>query len=309
MKKTRIVEGLKTFCSTFFSFYRSADSDVTSVAVAYYLLISIFPILLTLANLLPYYPFDVDMILSVVAEFVPDKLYPSVSSFITSVLTKPSSSWLGISILTTLWTLSRSMTILQKAFNKAYGINEHRDFIIGHLIGIFLGIGLQVIILLSITLLTFGQAVFSYINKLVPIEDAWLKGLLSQTQLVGLMALFAALVMLYFFLPNVRIKKVRYVFPGTLFVLLTMTSIGKLFSIYVDNYANKLLDFRIVTAVVFLVFMLWFIFMAQVLIIGAMINATVQSMQVEEFHARDGDIVSILNRLKARFTAIDKELE
>ncbi|HHT7661747.1 TPA: YihY/virulence factor BrkB family protein [Streptococcus suis] len=307
MKKTKIVEGLKTFCSTFFSVYRSADSDVTSVAVAYYLLISIFPILLTLANLLPYYPFDVDMILSVVAEFVPDKLYPSVSSFITSVLTKPSSSWLGISILTTLWPLSRSMTILQKAFNKAYGINEHRDFIIGHLIGIFLGIGLQVIILLSITLLTFGQAVFSYINKLVPIEDAWLKGLLSQTQLVGLMALFAALVMLYFFLPNVRIKKVRYVFPGTLFVLLTMTSIGKLFSIYVDNYANKLLDFRIVTAVVFLVFMLWFIFMAQVLIIGAMINATVQSMQVEEFHARDGDIVSILNRLKARFTAIDKE--
>ncbi|HFU3726303.1 TPA: YihY/virulence factor BrkB family protein [Streptococcus suis] len=307
MKKTKIVEGLKTFCLTFFSFYRSADSDVTSVAVAYYLLISIFPILLTLANLLPYYPFDVDMILSVVAEFVPDKLYPSVSSFITSVLTKPSSSWLGISILTTLWTLSRSMTILQKAFNKAYGINEHRDFIIGHLIGIFLGIGLQVIILLSITLLTFGQAVFSYINKLVPIEDAWLKGLLSQTQLVGLMALFAALVMLYFFLPNVRIKKVRYVFPGTLFVLLTMTSIGKLFSIYVDNYANKLLDFRIVTAVVFLVFMLWFIFMAQVLIIGAMINATVQSMQVEEFYARDGDIVSILNRLKARFTAIDKE--
>ncbi|WP_029187178.1 YihY/virulence factor BrkB family protein [Streptococcus suis] len=309
MKKTKLVEGLKTFCSTFFSFYRNADIDVTSVAVAYYLLISIFPILLTLANLLPYYPFDVDMILSVVAEFVPDKLYPSVSSFITSVLTKPSSSWLGISILTTLWTLSRSMTILQKAFNKAYGINEHRDFIIGHLIGIFLGIGLQVVILLSITLLTFGQAVFSYINKLVPIEDAWLKGLLSQTQLVGLMALFAALVMLYFFLPNVRIKKVRYVFPGTLFVLLTMTSIGKLFSIYVDNYANKLLDFRIVTAVVFLVFMLWFIFMAQVLIVGAMINATVQSMQVEEFHARDGDIVSILNRIKARFTAIDKEWE
>ncbi|MGQ7520135.1 hypothetical protein ACTGVT_10755 [Streptococcus suis] len=35
MKKTKIVEGLKTFCSTFFSFYRSADSDVTSVAVAY----------------------------------------------------------------------------------------------------------------------------------------------------------------------------------------------------------------------------------------------------------------------------------
>ncbi|HEM5122716.1 TPA: YihY/virulence factor BrkB family protein [Streptococcus suis] len=307
MKKTKIVEGLKTFCSTFFSFYRNADIDVTSVAVAYYLLIGIFPILLTLANLLPYFPFDIDLVLSVVAEFVPDRLYPSVSDFITSILTKPSSSWLGISIATTLWTLSRSMTILQKAVNKAYGINEHRDFIIGHLIGIFLGIGLQVIILLSMTLLTFGQVILSYLSQLFPLDNQWLKGLLSQTQLVGLIALFTGLIMLYFFLPNIRIQKIRYILPGTSFVLLVMTSVGKLFTIYVDNYANRLLDFRMVTAVIFLVFMLWFIFMAQVLIVGAVINASVQSMQVEEFHARDGDIVSILNRIKSRFTPIDKE--
>ncbi|WP_105116969.1 YihY/virulence factor BrkB family protein [Streptococcus suis] len=307
MKKTKIVEGLKTFCSTFFSFYRNADIDVTSVAVAYYLLIGIFPILLTLANLLPYFPFDIDLVLSVVAEFVPDRLYPSVSDFITSILTKPSSSWLGISIATTLWTLSRSMTILQKAVNKAYGITEHRDFIVGHLIGIFLGIGLQVIILLSMTLLTFGQVIISYLSQLFPLDNQWLKGLLSQTQLVGLIALFTGLIMLYFFLPNIRIQKIRYILPGTSFVLLVMTSVGKLFTIYVDNYANRLLDFRMVTAVIFLVFMLWFIFMAQVLIVGAVINASVQSMQVEEFHARDGDVVSILNRIKSRFTPIEKE--
>lgn len=307
MKKTKFIEGLKTFCSTFFSFYRNADIDVTSVAVAYYLLIGIFPILLTLANLLPYIPFDIELVLSVVAEFVPDRLYPSVSDFITSILTKPSSSWLGISIATTLWTLSRSMTILQKAVNKAYGINEHRDFIVGHLIGIFLGIGLQVIILLSMTLLTFGQVIISYLSQLFPLDNQWLKGLLSQTQLVGLSALFTGLIMLYFFLPNIRIQKIRYILPGTSFVLLVMASFGKLFTIYVDNYANRLLDFRMVTAVIFLVFMLWFIFMAQVLIIGAVINASVQSMQVEEFHERDGDFVSILNRIKGRFTPIDRE--
>ncbi|WP_155972573.1 YihY/virulence factor BrkB family protein [Streptococcus ruminantium] len=307
MKKTKFWEGLKTFCSTFFSLYQSSDIDVTSVAVAYYLLISIFPVLLTLANLLPYFPFDIDLILTVLADFVPERLYPSVSDFVVSVLTKPSTSWLGISIATTLWTLSCSMTILQKAVNKAYGINKHRDFIIGRLIGIFLGIGLQVIIILSITLLTFGQVILSSIDKLFHFENGWLRGLLSQTQLIGFMGLFAALIMLYFFLPNVRIKKVRYVLPGTIFVLVTMASIGQFFSIYVDNYANKLLDFRMMAAVIFLVFMLWFIFMAQVLIIGAIINASVQSMQVEEFHARDGDIVSVLNRIKAKFTSIDKE--
>lgn len=103
-----------------FSYYKSAEIEITSVAVAYYLLISIFPILLTLANLLPYFPFDVDAILSVLAEFIPEKIYPTVSNFVTNILTT-SSSWLGIAILTTLWTLSNSMMILQKAVNKAYG--------------------------------------------------------------------------------------------------------------------------------------------------------------------------------------------
>ena len=55
------------------------------MAVAYYLLISIFPILLTLANLLPYFPFDVDAILSVLAEFIPEKIYPTVSNFVTNI--------------------------------------------------------------------------------------------------------------------------------------------------------------------------------------------------------------------------------
>ncbi|MBO4107311.1 YihY/virulence factor BrkB family protein [Streptococcus suis] len=306
MKKSKLFASLKTFFSTFFSFYRDADIDLTSVAVAYYLLISIFPILLTLANLLPYFPFDIDAILTVVEEFVPDRLYPSVSAFITSVLTQPSSSWLGISIVTTLWTLSRSMTILQKAVNKAYGINEHRDFIIGRLIGIFLGIGLQFIIFLSMTLLTFGETILASVKQIIQIENELLNGLLSQTQLVGFLALFASLVMLYFFLPNVRVSKIRYIMPGAAFVQLTMFSVGKFFSIYVDNYANQLLDFRMVTAVIFLVFMLWFIFMSQVLIIGAVINASFQSLQVEEFTPRDGDVVSIYNRIKTRFTKIDE---
>ncbi|MFX4060118.1 YihY/virulence factor BrkB family protein, partial [Streptococcus suis] len=70
---------------------------------------------------------------------------------------------------------------------------------------------------------------FFYINYLVSIEDCWVIGLFSDYELVGLLGLFCSLVMIYFFLPNVRIKKVRYVFKGTLFFLLKMTSIGNLF--------------------------------------------------------------------------------
>ena len=80
-----------------------------------------------------------------------------------------------------------------------------------------------------------------------------------------------------------------------------MATTGKLFSLYLDNYANRIFDFRSATAVIFLVFMVWFIFMAQILIIGAVVNASVHKLKLGDIQSRDGDIVSIFKRAKAKY--------
>lgn len=300
MNRKKLWSNCRSFVTSFLDFYQSAELDLTGVAVAYYLIISVFPILLTLANLLPYLQIDVKQILEVLAEVFPEKLYPTAADMVVSILTRPSSSWLGIAIVTTLWTLSKSMAALQKAVNKAYGVDQHRDFIISRAVGMFLGIGLQGIIIFSVMMLAFGKTLLQLLSTKFHFDPLF-DNLIDQTQLVAYIALFLALVMLYFFLPNVRIKKIRYVFPGSFFVLAVMATVGQLFGIYIDSYANRFLDFRLVTSVVILVLMLWFIFVANILIIGAVLNATVQSLQVEEFDTRPGDIASIIQRIKARF--------
>ncbi|MBF0777343.1 YihY/virulence factor BrkB family protein [Streptococcus cuniculi] len=300
MNRKKLWSNCRSFVISFLDFYRSAELDLTGVAVAYYLIISVFPILLTLANLLPYLQIDVNQILEVLSEVFPEKLYPTAADMVVSILTRPSSSWLGIAIVTTLWTLSKSMAALQKAVNKAYGVDQHRDFIISRAVGMFLGIGLQGIIIFSVMMLAFGKTLLQLLSTKFHFDPLF-DNLIDQTQLVAYIALFLALVMLYFFLPNVRIKKIRYVFPGSFFVLAVMATVGQLFGIYIDSYANRFLDFRLVTSVVILVLMLWFIFVANILIIGAVLNATVQSLQVEEFDTRPGDIASIIQRIKARF--------
>ena len=262
-----------------------------------------------LASLLPYFQFDVNQILAILEDLFPEKLYPTVAGLVSSALTQPSSSWLGISIVTTLWAISRSMSALQKAFNKAYGVEEHRDFIIRHIVGIFLGIGLQLIITLSVLVLAFGKTVLQTLQRFLDLDHATYLELANQTTPIIYMALFLALLMLYFFLPNVRIKKIRFVLPGAIFVMVVMGTIGNLFAIYVNSYADRLMDFRFVTSVVILVLMLWFVFMANILITGAVLNATVQSLFVDEFYTRDGDVVSILNRIKARFRNQDNNKE
>lgn len=305
MKKKEKPSKFKEFFKTFLSLYVSADIDITSVASAYYIIISIFPALMLLASLLPYFQFDVNQILAILEDLFPEKLYPTVAGLVSSALTQPSSSWLGISIVTTLWAISRSMSALQKAFNKAYGVEEHRDFIIRHIVGIFLGIGLQLIITLSVLVLAFGKTVLQTLQRFLDLNHDTYLELANQTTPIIYMALFLALLMLYFFLPNIRIKKIRFVLPGAIFVMVVMGTIGNLFAIYVNAYADRLMDFRFVTSVVILVLMLWFVFMANILITGAVLNATVQSFFVDEFYTRDGDVVSILNRIKARFRNMD----
>ena len=309
MRKKEKLSKIRQFFKTFLSLYMSADMDITGVAVAYYIIVSVFPALMLLASLLPYFQFNVSQILTILKDLFPKQIYPTVANLVSTALTQPSTSWLGISIITTLWAISRSMSALQKAFNKAYGVEEHRDFIISHIVGIFLGIGLQLIIILSVLVLAFGKTVLQTLQRFLDLDHATYLELANQTTPIIYMALFLALLMLYFFLPNVRIKKIRFVLPGAIFVMVVMGTIGNLFAIYVNSYADRLMDFRFVTSVVILVLMLWFVFMANILITGAVLNATVQSLFVDEFYTRDGDVVSILNRIKARFRNQDNNKE
>ena len=50
--------------------------------------------------------------------------------------------------------------------------------------------------------------------------------------------------MLYYFLPNVTVRRIRYVLPGSAFVLLTLVLLLNIFSVYINNYVNHLVDVR-----------------------------------------------------------------
>ena len=116
----------KPLLKAFLHYYQASDSELTSVAVAYYWLISIFPLLLVVVNILPYFQIPVSNFLKVINEFLPETMYDVVAKIITEVLTQPSTGLLSFAVLSALWTFSKSMNFLQKAFNKAYGVAKNR---------------------------------------------------------------------------------------------------------------------------------------------------------------------------------------
>lgn len=278
------------FVAAFIRSYQSAETDITSIAVAYYFLISIFPLLLIVTNILPYFHIQTDTFLGTLKDILPDSLYNPVVKLTSSILSQPSTGLLSLSILSALWTFSQTMTYLQKAFNKAYGVEQGRGLIWARLFSFMVSLGLQLMLGLSLVLAMFGRMIVQLVHQVWAFDETIYHSLLNVTQPMVYLMLFATLVLLYFLLPNVRIGKVRYVLPGASFVVLVLYSVTNIFSAYIERYMERFLDARFLGSVLVVVVMFWFILIAKILIFGAMLNVSYQACYEPQFRPRNGEL-------------------
>lgn len=269
----------KPLLKAFLHYYQASDSELTSVAVAYYWLISIFPLLLILVNILPYFHISVSNFLNVTNGFLPDTVYDVVAKIVMEVLTQPSTGLLSFAVFSALWTFSKSMNYLQKAFNKAYGVAKSRGLIYQQLMSLLVSFGLQILFALALFLSVFGRMLLNLIKSSWKSDSPIFDYLQDLTGPLVYALIFAILVMIYYFLPNVKVRRIRNVLPGSTFVLLTLVLLLNIFSVYVNNYVNHLVDVRFFSSIVVVVMMFWFILIAKILIVGAVINASVQSLK------------------------------
>ncbi|OFI46938.1 ribonuclease BN [Floricoccus penangensis] len=281
----------------FMTYYKSAEMDLSSIAVAYYFLLSMFPILMTFANALPYLKIDSTSVLKMLNDLLPGQLYDVVEVVIKSFLDTPSPGLLWVGIISGFWTFSKGLSALQKAMNKAYKVDKHRDFIVSQLIGFASSFAIIILITLAIIVLTFGQTILTALYNNIHFDRRIYEMLYNMTLPVVAIVVFTALILLYFLLPNVKIKKIRYVLPGAIFSTFVLVFLTKIFGDYVNRYVNKMMDFKMVGSLLTFALMLWFIFIAKVLITGAIMNASVQSLYVDSFETRRGEIVSIIKSL------------
>lgn len=279
MKKlwTHLTE--RPLIKAFLHFYKESDSELTSVAVAYYWLISIFPLIMIAVNILPYFQIPISNFLIALKEFLPDSMFEVIEKIVREVLTQPSTGLLSFSVLSALWTFSKSMDFLQKAFNKAYGVAKNRGLISHQLMSLLVSFGLQVLFALALFLSMFGQMLLNFLKNYWQSDSILFDYLQDFTGPIIYILLFAILVMLYYFLPNVKVTSIRYILPGSIFVLVTLMLFLNIFSTSINTYVNHLVDVRFFSSIIVVVIMFWFILIAKILILGAVINASVLSLK------------------------------
>ncbi len=297
-KMKKIIQTAGELTRTFMTFFKSSEMSLSSIAVAYYLLLAIFPLVLIVGNILPFLQIDTSGLLVFLSNNLPNDIYKGVEPVVNNLLSQRNTGLLSVSVLAGFWTISRALSALQMSMNKAYEVFNHRDFIISRIIGLASGFAILLFLYFSIVLSTFGQLILEQVYRVFPFDRSLYRTLHNMTLPAVAVAVFLSLMLLYFILPNVKIRKLRYTMPGTIFSTFVLVFLTNFIAKYVSFALNQLDDLKLIGSLVVFALMIWFIFIARVLIIGAILNAVYQKTQLGKIETRRGEIVEFIKEIR-----------
>ena len=92
----------------------------------------------------------------------------------------------------------------------------------------------------ALMLSTIIQSVLRVVNQTYPIGSKMTQLILNSIQPLSIAVVFLGMMVLYFVLPNVKIRKIRYVMPGTIFTTLVIWLFKQLVWNLRDSYLESI---------------------------------------------------------------------
>lgn len=245
------------------------DSLGYSAQLAYFFLLSLFPLLITMFSLLPYLPLKTEDIMYFISDFAPGETITFIDSTLDTLLEKHNGGILSFGIIATLWAASNGMNAIIRAMNLAYEIDDDRPFFIVRGLSVLLTIVMIAVFIIALLLPVFGKHIGIYISSKFGYTDQFIDTWNTIRFSLSSVILFIVFSAVYFLTPN-RKMKCATVVPGAVFSTIgwILASLG--FSFYVNNFGNY--TFMYGSLGVIIVLMIWFYISGAVLIIGGEIN-------------------------------------
>lgn len=242
-----------------------------AATLAYYFMLSIFPLLIFMLTLIPYFNLNMDTIYSVMNDYIPQTLGDLFTTTILEVVSEPQGGLLSFGILAAIWSASNGVNALIRAVNRSYNIEETRNFLKLRLMSVLLTCGLIIVIVITLLLPVFGNVIIQGLKTYFFVPDETTTILNMLRWIIGISFMVLVLMFVYWIAPNIKIKFKEAIY-GAIAATLGWQIISIAFSVYVSNFANYSATYGSLGGVIIL--MLWFFLTGVILVIGGIINAT-----------------------------------
>lgn len=263
------------------------DSDqiqIVSAGIAFYLFLSVFPVLAaTVATYgLATDPADAEKQIESLRGIVPSEAFDVIGEMIRAIASEAGSTlgWSVIlSILLSIWSANKGAKALVTGLNIAYDEDEERGFFRLTFITLGITLGTFIVMALMIILVAGVPAIIGTIG----LPDAVASAVsIVRWPLLGVL-LVLVLAAIYRWAPDRDPAKWRWVSPGAVVSTILWLAGSALFSIYIENFGSMSKTYGPFAAVVSL--MLWLYLTAFIVLLGAEINS-----ESEHQTARDSTI-------------------
>lgn len=270
------MQKIKQFVISFFKHYNQASVGDSAAVLTYYSMLSVFPILLIIGNLISLLKLDTTGILSYVEPVLPPAVFETVAPIIRSFLEQGSGTTLSLGVLVTVWSASQMVAAFQRSINLAYGIESTNAFLSRFFSVLFI---LMLVVLIFVISLVFGvsEAVLNAVAPWFDLSPQVAQFLGSLRVPVSATVMFLLATLLYYIVPTARVKW-RYVWIGSLVTTLGWLLLSQGFSIYIRYFARRITSYQ--TIGTFIVTIIWLNVSAVILMIGGVINATIQEWRM-----------------------------
>ena len=235
---------------------------------AFFMVLSLVPILMVLMTLVRYTPVTQSDIMVVVNEVFPKTIRSAIIAIVNEVYNQTGTT-ISVSLLVAFWSAGRGVLAMSTGLNTIKGIQETRNYFILRLRAAVYTVLFLLAIILSLVFLGFGNSISLLVNEYIPVIQYIMDFIIEIRTIVAICVLVVFTVCIYQFLPMKR-GKLRYKLPGAIFTAFGWTFASFLFSVYLDIFKGFPNMYGSLTTIVLI--MLWLYFCMYVMLLGGEIN-------------------------------------
>lgn len=247
--------------------------------LAFYFILSIFPLLLFLLALLGLMLQSGQALHQALHHYLAHLVPPAASGLIDSTLKQIqrgySGGTLSAGLVFSLYMASSGMVAIMDALNVAYGVKESRSWWKQHLLALGLTVGSTLFTALALILLGYGNRLVIMASDDVGVHTGLL---LTGWRVLRWMLVFGFLLMalnlLYLYAPDVKHRRWHWLMPGTVLAVMLWALVSYGFKLYLTYFNEYNLTYGSIAAVIIL--LMWFYLTGIAILVGGELNSAIE---------------------------------
>lgn len=259
------------FLGIFLRNLRNSDIADKASSLAYYLILSIFPLLIFFLNTLSmFFKARQGMVIKLV-EVLPQGAANIVRDILIGIIRNSNGTLLSISLIIAIWTGSSGISKLIHTINETYGITS-KNFVLERIYAVFFTIAFEAIMLMIFVSIIFGDVISSLLITNVGAENfiysIWL---ILKSTIPSIFMVITFTLLYKFTLRSGKAKevKIKHALIGAIVTSISWGVLTKFFSYYVNSFGKFDRVYGSIGGVIILI--IWLYISAIVMILGSYI--------------------------------------